>query len=126
LRFCFLFPCIFERWLYFSTSCSGVSLHRWSYKRQFPLPISKDFDVWGLELLLRLYFSEAGNWRFISPSALSFCCSLHRVYVYSNIISAWRNVETRSLKASCKTQISVVNSLIVYVCQICKMWSGVY
>ncbi len=52
--------------------------------------LSKDFDV-GFELPLRLYISEAGNRRLVSPSALSFCCccsSFHRACVYSNFISA--------------------------------------
>lgn len=120
----FFFPCIFERQLCFLTFCAGVSLNRWSYKRQFQLPLSKDFDVWGFKLLLHLYISEAGNRRFVYPSALSFCCccSFHRACVYSNFISAWRNVETRLFKASWKTQVSAVNSLIVHVCKICKMW----
>ncbi len=94
----------------------------------FDFPSLRIFGVCGLELLLHLYISEAGNQRFISPSALFFCCccSVHRACVYSNFIFAWRNVETRSLKASCKIQVAVVNSQIVHVCKNCKMWLGVY
>lgn len=48
LRFCFFSPCIFEHRLCFLASCAGVSLHRCNYKRQFRLPLSKDFavEVW--------------------------------------------------------------------------------
>ncbi len=128
---------LFEVLFFFSPAFSSVSCVSWPFVQVFLStaeatsgsfnPLSKGFDVWGFELLLRLYISEAGNRRFVSPSALSFCCccSFHRACVYSNFISAWRNVETRSFKASCKTQVSAVNSLIVHVCKICKMWWGV-